>query len=105
MVGNGDEIAGNRCSSCSTYNLECTYLEAPKVSTAAYLLRDHLLTHHAQKRNSPEAWVAFYAPRRESADIQDPCSYVKNLEHRLEQMEKLLHTVGNTAYSLFRSLT
>lgn len=44
-------------------------------------------------RNAVSLKRGFCAPRGESVDIYGPRSYVRNLERRLEQMEKLLHKV------------
>ena len=32
FLGDGGQMPGNKCTNCVTYNHECTYVEAAKVS-------------------------------------------------------------------------
>jgi len=32
VLGDGGQTAGNTCSNCASFNYECTYLEAARVS-------------------------------------------------------------------------
>lgn len=85
----------NRCTTCITYGAVCSYLESSKVRTRVFapapsqrLITNRTLieTHIANVRDP-----SIYLPRR--SRLTPVSRYVRELENRLVQVERLVREV------------
>ena len=82
----------NRCTTCITYGVVCTYFESSKVwaffvSASSGCLTDRTSETHIPKVSDPLIYS------RQCGSHEAASSYVRELENRLAQVEKLIREV------------